>query len=313
MSRYGNRTRIACGIAITIAAILSSSAPAISEPEEYSPALEEALIQEFVYRVQGRFNVRIEAADYEVRSNQGQNIIARKDAPITKIDIVDSSSPHDNNRKDVNISPGVSQPPTPAEARRQFINGDVTIQQETAWHQPYCWSNDNPPVTDVHDAGWMDACWQWGSMNYSGATRDNWAFRVYATCKPGGANFFEVVGCYVKSFKGGGSDPLFWNDWSPKSTTDLGGCGQIQLEVGIGPVTGGATVSTCEKLVPQRGAAPADMRTEWVGDAYWPEDVRETGQIIGIGVAFNQQASAGITFGYSISSCTFGDITDLCG
>src|ERR1700754_4630794 len=107
------------------------------------------------------------------------------------------------------VTPGPTSPPTPDEAARMKASGDVTIMQETVWFQPVCFSR----LTDPDDAGRMDACAKWGDMNYAGQTRDNWAFHIYGSCWPGGADFYEVTECYIDTVKDSSSVPLFWNDW----------------------------------------------------------------------------------------------------
>ncbi|SFO80544.1 hypothetical protein SAMN05421810_1018 [Amycolatopsis arida] len=291
---------LAAGVALLIAA-----SPAWATAGEFRS--ESEAIEEFVDRIHERFGLVVDGSDYETR-NHGQAVyIVRKGAPVTATRSTELGhrASGDQPRLEKSFSPGLSSPPTPTEAKIQVDQGEVTVQQGIAWYQPECWSNNNPPLTDPKDAGWMDACWQWGDMNYSGASRANFAFRMYATCKPGEADYYELKECYVDSVRHSTSAPLVWNDWSPKSTVDLGGCGQVQLQVGVGPVTGGATVSTCEELIPEREVDPADMRTRWVGDAYWKDEVRETGQIVSIGVAYGAQAVIQPSFGYFYAECSW--------
>lgn len=313
MSRKIYRAPFRFGLGAALATALVVTLPTIPASAERATAGKS--IDQFVERVHDKFGLKIDATDYEMRSHGEETLIVRKDASMTATQKLAATAPESDGQERLgrSFTQGKSSPPTPAEARKQAVEGDMRVQQGIGWYEPECWSNNNPPLTDPDDAGWMDACWQWGDMNYVGATRANFAFRMYATCKPGEANFYELVECYVDTVEHPDSAPLVWNDWSPKSTTDLGGCGQVQLQVGVGPVVGGATVSTCEELIPERETAPADMRTRWVGDAYWKEDVRETGQIVSVGVAWGQVVAIQPSFGYFYSSCSFGDVLDLCG
>lgn len=314
MFRGGVKAVRYTGVYAAVAVASLIAVPNAAASSEASRNLSKDSIEQFVDRVHDKFGLTIDAEDYELRARDGETLIVRKDAPAIDVrtTAVNAQS-SDDERIEKTFTLGKSSPPNPTEARRQAAEGDVTIQQGISWYQSDCWSNSHAPLEDEDDAGWMDACTQWGDMNYQAATRANYAFRMYGTCKPGEADFYEITGCWVDTVKHSDSARLYWNDWSPKSTVDLGGCGQVQLQVGVGPVSGGAIISTCDKIVPERGAAPADMRTRWVGDAYWKDEVRQTGQIVGVGVDYGETIGIASSFGYSYSPCSFSSLLDLCG
>lgn len=150
-------------------------------------------------------------------------------------------------------------------------------------------------------------------MNYTGETRQNWAVHMYASCWPGNANFWEVTECYVDTVRHSSSGTLFWNDWSPKGTLDLGGCQSVSLGISAGPVSGGWTHNFCGKIIPEKGPDAADMRTRMVEDIYYTDEVREVAQIIGIGAPFGHNVVLQPSYGYFYQSCTPGNPIDWCG
>jgi len=140
---------------------------------------------------------------------------------------------------------------------------------------------------------------------------------MYASCAPkDDAWFTELDECYVSTKKSPTSDPLVWHDWSPKSSQDPGGCGNLSLSVAAGPVTATMNLATCEELIPTKGEEPADFRVNWVGDAYWDGDVRETGLLHAVGFANPGSNIMVLAFdyGYIYSSCNPPpDLIDQCG
>lgn len=304
--------RIMAATGFIVVATVTASALAIpasaTRPEERQAPAE---IHAFVDRVEAKYGVSIDSADYELRRNGGETWILRKDAKTPQVTTVRHEGKAESEPDVIEevVTPGLASPPTPGEAAKMKAAGEVTITQDTAWYQPTCWAR----LSDPEDAGHMDACAKWGDMNYSGETRQNWAYHMYASCWPGGANFWEVTECFVDTVRDSSSGTLFWNDWSPKGTLDLGGCQSISLGVSAGPVNGGWTHNFCGRIIPDKGSEAADMRTRLDEELYYTDEVREIAQIIGIGAPFGQNVVIQLSYGYSYRPCTPGNPIDWCG
>ncbi len=257
----------------------------------------------FADRMEEKFGLPIDGTDYELRHEGGEVWIVHKEAETPEVKTVGNTQSTTDGQAAVEkvVALGSTKPPTSVEVKRQQEAGEVTIMQDTEWYQPVCFSR----LTDPEDAGTMDACYKWGDMNYSGQTRQNWAFHFYGSCWPGGADFYEIKECYVDTVKHSTSGTLYWNDWSPRGTIDLSGCGSFTLGIAAGPVNAGWTHNSCGEIIPEKGSAAADMRTRMVDDIYWTDEVREVAQIIGIGAAYGDDVVLSPTYGYFYAPCSW--------
>lgn len=253
-----------------------------------------ASILEFAQQVNDRFGLVIDPADYEIEKLADGSIIKRKGTnPVVSTEIGS-----DDGSTTVTL-----EKYTPPAVKS---SGDMTAQG-TKWRQPDCQKRTQ------NDYGWMNTCWQFGDMQYSGATRYNFAVRTYATCAPKASINTELDACYVSSSKKSGST-LYWNDWSPKSTKELDDCGEVNLNIAVGGVGAGLVVHTCEKLVPTLGSAPGSFKSTWIGDAWYPaNDVRETGSLIGLGMPWGGKATLTMRWGFDWSTCDPIYWIDQCG
>jgi hypothetical protein len=258
------------------------------------------LINEFVGRINTKWQLGIKPADYEVQRDEGMSIVKPRNAPRVHTSAVRNDVGGTSSGSTTTIAP----PPPQLDSR-------AGIQQETLWYTPTCYGR----LSDALGVGYMDTCSQWGDMNYQGQTRWNYAFRAYATCGAAspGQVYLEVDECYVDTVRRPGSPQQFWNDWSPRSTQQFNPCGTYQMEIAWGPVTGARQVSTCEQLVPDKGADPADFRSTWIGDSYYHSDVRETAFVISTGTPIGSVPSMTLTWSYVYSYCEPGGIFDPCG
>ncbi|MGP4103972.1 hypothetical protein [Nonomuraea sp. KM90] len=251
------------------------------------------IVQDFVERVNKRWSLDINPTDYEVQSDgTGCTVKPKGSAPVQAEPAARSADTA------VALSTTVS-PPAPAPGAKD----GVALMQDTSWWQPTCYARQGDP----EGVGWMDTCFQWGSMHYEGATRWNYAARMYASCGAleGGPTFWQVSGCYVATKRAPNSPALVWNDWDPKSTRPLNSCGSVGLSIGVGPVSASYSVNTCDKLQPTKGTEAADLRVDWEGKSYYGEDIRETGLLIGIGSPIGQAPLLNVGFGYTYEECVW--------
>lgn len=262
---------------------------------------ESAKIRNFVERIHKNWGVELDPADYEVVYDRFGSSIKPIDAPPLI----------------VTVKNGSIQLSSPIVAPAANPDDVVTIQQGVSWYEEKCWER----ITDPDNVGYMDMCSQWGDVTYTGATKRNMVHKMKATCahRPlSGANvYFELDECYVDSVKASSSPTLYWRDWSPDTTMDLGGCGTVSLSITVGPVSTGTNFNTCEVITPAKGAAAADMRTTWIGDAWFvtPDhpEARRTGQLIGIASAKGTNPGLYLRWGYKYSTCDPAGIVDQCG
>lgn len=265
-----------------------------------SSAEQAGMIRDFVARMHARWGLSIIPSDYEVQFDQ-HGITIKPNGATLRTSVTSNASGGSSGGSVDHMTTMAA--PTPNEAREQVAHGLTTVQQDTVWYQPECYAR----LTDSEGVGYMDTCSMFGEMNYQGATRRNMAFRSYATCgaRDGGPEFMQVGGCTVHSMRNNvlDSPELFWNDWSPKSSSNLGSCESISLSIGIGPVSAGATVNTCEELIPRKGEDPANLRVSWNGKSYYGSDVRETGLLIGIGSSFGTSPNLNIAWAYRFDHC----------
>lgn len=255
-------------------------------------------IEAFADRVYSSWGVTIRPVDYEVATINGVTVVKPKGVSLNIQEIRDREG-----NGSVTMSVSVAGP-------RASGPDDVTIQAEPAWYEPTCYAR----LTDSDSVGWMDTCSQWGEMDYGGASRRNVAFKMYASCSADGDHSTrELDDCYIDSIKSASSATWYWNDWSPKSTVNLGNCGDITLSVGYGGVSGSYTLRTCEELIPAKGSAGGDFRATWKGESYRSTDVRETGMLIAIGHDWSAtNIGLDLTWGYHYSSCIPFTVDD-CG
>ena len=278
--------------------LLSSTAHA--SPEHRSGIGESPDVWQFVERVRSRWGIHLNSSDYEVHALASGKVVKPKGSARVVERIA-----HGEDSTQVTLGTAQIAPEMPA-------GGEIGVQQDTIWRTPTCYAR----IGDSDGVGWMDTCAQWGHMNYSGSTGRNYAFRMYASCGAAdpGHTFKEVDECYVSSARASNSSPLLWNDWSPKSTTNLSNCGTIQLQVAAGPVAASASVNTCETLEIMKGAEGGTFRATWVGDSYYPEEVRETGSLIAFKATdMNLSAILWVEWNYVYSECHLSGIIDRCG
>lgn len=128
---------------VVVVATVTASALAIpagaATPEERQATAE---IHAFVDRVEEKFGVTIDSADYELRRSGGETWILRKDAKTPQVTTVRHGGQAEDEPDVIEevVSPGSASPPTPGEAARMEAAGEVTITQETAWYQPVCYA-----------------------------------------------------------------------------------------------------------------------------------------------------------------------------
>ncbi|MFD1546515.1 hypothetical protein [Nonomuraea guangzhouensis] len=256
---------------------------------------QQAAIHKFVRLTKDRLKLSISAHDYEVQDyGEGCIVKPRGSAPVTVNVATDASG-----RKTVT---GQTDTPTPSAIQ---ADGNVTTQAETQWQQPQCWG----PFEDAARVGIMQPyCFQWGIMNYVGATRWNYAARVYATCgaREGGPDFWQVYACSVGARPSATSAPMVLNDYSPRGSTTLSGCGSIPLNITAGPVSAGTSLQTCEKLALETSPSPTwpQMEVRWIGTSYWSRDKRETGFLLGIGVPIGGTPMFSLSWTLDVGPCS---------
>ncbi|UJW36922.1 hypothetical protein L3Q67_44975 (plasmid) [Saccharothrix sp. AJ9571] len=284
-------------------ALLVTPGAAVAAESTVDQQADVRAVSDFVQRVHDRWGLTIDPLDYQVTHVEDGTVIHRKDEAVPGVSVTATD-------RGVQVE-GRSMVTAPSreEMKAQEDAGLITIQQETKWYQPKCYERHH----DGENVGWLDACGAFGDMNYAGQTRDNMAYKMYASCgaMKNGHPFKELDECYVGIDSYG---PEAWNSYSPSSTQYLQPCGDIPLSVTIGPVTAGHVVKTCGKLVPEPEAEPGDMRATWVGDAYWAEDVRETGLLASVGIPPHLTWSLISNWGFVYSECQLPPvIIDTCG
>lgn len=293
------RVRILASIVISGLVLIGNSV--IAGAAENQPETPPEVV-EFAKRIEDRFGIVIDRSAYEIRTEGQDGFIVHEDAPDLR---VSSSRVGEAVRDEVSIVN--LRPPTEEEAREQIENGLATVKQDVVWYEPVCYTR----IEDEH--GHMDACAGWGNMNYTNQTRNNWALRMWGTCWPhDDAWFTELDECHVATHPH--TTPLVWNEYQPQSVQEVGGCGNVTLNVGVGPVSASLNVGTCDKLVPDPGDEPGEMRVKWIGDAYWDDDVRGTGLLISIGNAFGTTPYMDVSRAFIWSECNPPpSIIDECG
>jgi len=275
---------------------------AVADAAEKQPEISPEIV-EFAERIEDKFGIVIDRSAYEIRAEGRDSFIVHEDVSDLRIS---SRRVGDATRDEVSIAD--LRTPTAEEARVQVENGLATVKQDVVWYEPVCYTR----IEDSH--GHMDSCAGWGNMNYENQTRQNWALRMWGSCWPhDDAWFTELIECQVATHPNP-NPPLVWNEYSPQHTEELGGCGNVSLTVGAGPVSATLNVGTCEKLVPVPGDQPGEMAAKWVGDAYWDDDVRGTGLLISIGNAYGTTVSMGVSRTFVWSDCNPPpDVIDQCG
>ncbi|WP_146103638.1 hypothetical protein [Nonomuraea solani] len=264
-------------------------------PECGSTSDQQTAIRELVQRTNDRLKVSVKAEDYEVQSD-GTNCVVkpRGSGPVTTEVVTDSAG-----RKTITAKAKLEAAPAIK------AGGNATIQQDAQWWQPTCYA----AYEDAARVGIMNPiCFQWGSMNYTGATRWNYVARMYATCaaRKGGPDFWQVYTCSVGTRPQDTSPPLVLNDYSPRSTQTLSGCQNVPLNITAGPVSTGVFVNTCDKLalIKEPSANRPEMEVAWQGRAYWAEDKRETGFLLGMGSPIGQSPQMWAVWSMGVGPCS---------
>lgn len=274
---------VASFAAITLVLVAPVAAGASPEPGRGE-------IAAFVERVHDRWGVTIDPANYEIATVDGVTVIRPKGAPV-------DVRPDDPAGDALETSVLVAPPAVSASGARLMKK-----LADPDWYEPTCFAR----VTDDEKVGRMDACAQFGEMNFSGATRRNVAFRMYASCWVRGDSPLdkEIDDCYVASKRGDNSGKWYWNDWNPRSKLEVGNCQDVTLTIGFGGVGAEHLLRACDTLIPVKGEAGGDFRVTWEGALYHDGDMRETAMLIGIGHDWNDaDVGLGVAFGYHYSDC----------
>ncbi|GAA1676723.1 hypothetical protein GCM10009733_086990 [Nonomuraea maheshkhaliensis] len=281
---------LAVAFAVLPSGVGSAATSRAASPECGSASDQQAAIREFVQLTSDKLKINIKEENYEVQVDGANCIVKpRGSAPVTSKTVTDALG-----NKTITVSTSTTHVP-------DLSGGGVaTIQQDTKWYEPTCIG----PYEDETQIGIMNPlCLQWGDMRYENATRDNYVFRMYATCgaRKGGPELSQVYACSVEAGQSGGSSPeLLLTDYNPKGTLSLPNCQSIPLNITAGPVSAGTAVTTCERLALIKSPAPVNpwMEVAWQGKSYWEADKREVGFLLGISTA--RGSNAGVTVGWDM-------------
>jgi hypothetical protein len=288
--------------------LLVNSASASSEAAQKSDR-----IDTFVERVHSTWGYTINPEDYAVVEKADGILIARKEQ-ADKVAVITTQRPLANSAetaKAVQLIP--PQHPVPAETERknQERSGKVVVEEDTQWFEPWCeqYIANNKYGEPI---GYAADCDGWGSMNYQGATMDNWAYRQNNTCiadwDPNHNSRYELTECGVSTHRIATSAPFVWHGWEPASDMNQSNCTQVSLSVAAGPVTGGVSFNACDLIDMELGATAPEHSASWRGEKAGQQ--RQVAHIIAIGAARGSVISIGISYGYSFHAC--GSLGELC-
>lgn len=273
-------------LAITILPGLASASLAVAEPP--LAQTDAVLIQDLARDVKSRWGVSIDPRDYDVQMTPAGRLVKPK-GPEVAVKVTTES--------DGSTHVAMSAPSDSRDVKQLTPATGSTMQEGVTWPYP-AWCSQF--FSDEDGVGQMRWCHQQGFTTYPGNPKRYWVTKTWATCsaKKGGPDFWEVDECYSGTQRRPGL-PDSWrlnvHDWNPRSTQyPPGTCGQIPLNVTVGPFSVGHTVNTCEKLVPSPGPREEDFKVRWVGDSYWDTDVRETASLLSI----SDQAPPGSAHGF---------------
>ncbi|MEU0880290.1 hypothetical protein ABZ345_16940 [Lentzea sp. NPDC005914] len=232
------------------------------------PATESQLIDEFVNRVHDKWDASIERDDYRVIRELNSVLVVPKGVEPLHVQ---------SNGVDMFQISGAVNPPA----------GEVTTKEDAVWNRPVCLARHNlanPVFPSVIEA-WADACYAAGYIQYPGQSGWDAVFKQYQTCATTGNGLNYHLKQCTMAFgpvgNGGGINFLDWNDWSPKSTTYMNPCSQLNLAVSVAGFGAEHAISLCETLNPVKGERPLDFQANWAGDAPTKHH-RETGDLISV-------------------------------
>lgn len=299
----GSRLRAALLAGTTLVGLVLVSTVAAATPDEVAGltfAEQQAAIARTVDSAKERWGLDLNPAEYKVVDTGLGAVVQPSGMP--DIRIVKSEGP---NKGSFTASLDVGADPARREER-------IHSKADVEWYAPRCadW------ITDEKNIGKMLKCWQWGVIPYNNGLR-NEVYKGWASCMPTGVDagyMRELDDCYDNTRRDPEGAPFQWQDYSPRSSTTLSTCGDVNLSISALGVSVGTVVRTCQKLNPEWvGPDAGDFGTRWVGDAYKPADVRETGQMMALSSARYTYSGLGATWGFNWSSCSPGGIIDPCG
>ncbi len=274
-------------------------------------AISRQLVGESVRDINAKWNLNVQASDYEVYEDANSFLVQRKGTQQKRTATVDPATG--------SVTVGVTSAattPTPQEQQRQRAAGLTRVERDVEWYQPNCSTLYGKGVYGEAVSGYYSRCEAFGGMGFPGETTANWAFKQYGTCKAGktvdGARLYELTGCEVKSFQlQGGIQWTHWRDWQPRSDTQLSQCRQTTLNIGWGPIAAGLSFNSCDTQDITKGDHPGDFSSIWKGEVYDSE--RETASLIAISSALGgpPYVNIGIYYAYSYHLC--GSLGEPCG